>query len=389
MGSTERKGFIMSVVEYLWDTRNTEALQVLPTKEESGIQLVERAGLSSFSLFNLMLAVGLWFIVYIIFRKVKDASHEAHGETTVDTEVADEEKLQKALQEKKRFLKVYPQVKRELEERIRKLHALADKIDKVHRGCTITQVVANSTGAVSGVMTVLGLTLAPVTAGVSLGLSATGLGLGAAAAVTSVSATIVEKVSTASVEAEASQLLPRSNDTEKDIKSNNTEKVIKEVLEKNTPRLISVSKNSFQNLEGIKKNIDAIKLTKASPRLANSAKRLMTTGKVSAQSTRQVKKAFGGTALAMTKGARIMGAATAGLALVLDVVSLIEDSKHLQQGTKAESATKLRQQAQDMEQKLQELIRVHDSLNQWPLPQCSSEDWGWGVLDRAWTLDGS
>nr|XP_048310635.1 apolipoprotein L3-like isoform X2 [Myodes glareolus] len=294
----------------------------------------------------------------------EDASREAHGETTVDSDVDDEDDIQNALQEKKRFLEVYPQVKRELEESIRKLHTLADKIDKVHRDCTITQMVAKSTGAVSGVMAILGLALAPVTAGISLGLSATGLGLGAAAAVTSVSTTIVEAVSTASVKAEASELLPRNNDTDSDIKSNNTEKIIKEAVEKSTPRMLSVSKNSFRNLEVMKKNIDAIKLTKASPRLTNNAKRLMTTGKVSARSTRQVKKAFGGTALAMTKGARIMGAATAGLSLVLDVVSLIEDSIHLQEGAKAESAEKLRQQAQDLEQKLQELIRVHDSLTQ-------------------------
>ena len=190
------------------------------------------------------------------------------------------------------------------------------------------------------------------------------MGLGAAAAVTSVSTTIVEKVSTASVEAEASQLLPRNNATENDIKSNNAEKDIKEVVEKSTPRLISVFIKSSRDLEVMKKSVDAIKITKVSPRLANDDKRLMTTGKVSAKSTTQVKNVFGGTALAMTKGARIMGAATAGLSLVLDVVSLIEDSIHLQEGAKAESAAKLRQQAQDLEQKLQELIRVHDSLTQ-------------------------
>ncbi|XP_057648227.1 apolipoprotein L6-like [Chionomys nivalis] len=360
----ERKGFIESVVEDLWDTRNTEVLQVLPTKEESEIQLVERAGLSSFSPFNLMLAGGLLLIVYIIFRKVKDASHEAHGETTVDTEVADEEKLQKALQEKKRFLEVYPQMKQELEERIRKLHTLADKIDKVHKGCTITQVVAKSTCAVSGVLTILGLTLAPVTAGFSLGLLASGLGLWGAAAVTSASAKIVEEVNMELAEAEASQLLPRSNNTENDIKSNNTEKDITESLEKITSRLVSVSKQFVKNVDDIKKNIDAIKLEKASPRLANKAKRLMTTGKVSAKSTKEVKKAFGGTVLAMTKRARIMGAATAGHSLALDIVSIIKDTKHLQNGAKAESAAKLRQQAQELEQKLQELIQVHDILTQ-------------------------
>ncbi|XP_037053519.1 apolipoprotein L3-like isoform X2 [Peromyscus leucopus] len=278
---------------------------------------------------------------------------ETLGGIIADPDVEDEHELQNDLQDKKMFLEVYPQVKLELEQQIRKLHALADKIDKVHRDCTITQVVAGSTGAVSGALTMLGLTLAPMTAGLSLGLSATCLGLGAATAVTSVYTTIVKKVSTASVEAEASQLVPTSKDTGK---------VIKEILEESTPRLLFVSKNSFRNLEVIKKNIDAIMLAKANTRLASNAKRLMTTGRVSARNTRQVQKAFGGTALAMSKGARIMGAATAGLFLVLDVVSLVQDSKHLYEGAKTESAAKLRQQAQNLEQKLQELIRVHDSL---------------------------
>ncbi|MEJ1271557.1 apolipoprotein L 7a [Cricetulus griseus] len=288
-------------------------------------------------------------------RDEEEALSEALGDTIVDSDIDDEYHLQRELEAQKRFLDVYPQVKLELEQHIRKLHDLADKVDKVHRGCTITQVVASSTSAVSGILTILGIALAPVTAGVSLGLSATGLGLGAAAAVTSVSTSIVEKVSTVSVEAEASQLVPTNKDTAN---------AIKEILEKNTPRLVSVSKNSFQNLEVIKKNIDAIKLAKANPRLANNAKRLMTTGTVSARKTRQVQKAFGGTALAMTKGARIMGAATAGIFLVMDVVSLVEDSKHLHEGAKADYAAELRKQAQDLELKLQELIQIHDSLTQ-------------------------
>ncbi|XP_036063456.1 apolipoprotein L3-like [Onychomys torridus] len=332
MGSTERKDFLESLVEYLRDMWSTEALHHLLTEEEAWKQLVAEADLS---------------------REEQVFLREALEEIFADPDVEDEDELQNDPQEKKRFLEVYPQVKLELEQQIRKLHALADKIDKVHRDCTITQVVASSTGAVSGVLTILGLALAPVTAGISLGLSATGLGLGAAAAVTSVSTTIVEKVSTVTAEAEASQLVPTSKDPGK---------AIREVLEKTTPRLFSVSKNSFQNLEVIKKNIDAIKLAKANTRLANNAKRLMTTGRVSARNTRQVQKAFGGTALAMSKGARIMGAATAGLFLVLDVVSLVQDSMHLSEGGKTESAAKLRQQAQDLEQKLQELIRVHDSL---------------------------
>uniref|UniRef100_A0A8C8TVV7 Apolipoprotein L2-like n=1 Tax=Peromyscus maniculatus bairdii TaxID=230844 RepID=A0A8C8TVV7_PERMB len=372
MGSPDRKGFLESQVEYLQDTWSTEALQHLLTEEEAWKQLVAEADLSREEEVSLREALGeiIANLGEIIAdgedidelqndlqekkgRKKTDDWCEALGKNIENTDIEDEDNLQNDLKEKKRFLAVYPQVKLELEQQIGKLRALADKIDKVHRDCTITQVVAGSTGAVSGVLTILGLALAPVTAGLSLGLSATGLGLGVGAAVTSVSTTIVEKVRTASVEAEASQLVPTSKDPGK---------VIKEILEESTPRLLSVSKNSFRNLEVIKKNIDAIRLAKTNSRLASNAKHLMTTGRVSTRNTRQVQKAFGGTALAMSKGARIMGAATAGLFLLLDVVILVQDSKHLYEGAKSESAAELRQQAQDLEQKLQELIMVHDSL---------------------------
>uniref|UniRef100_A0A8C2MG45 APOL3 n=1 Tax=Cricetulus griseus TaxID=10029 RepID=A0A8C2MG45_CRIGR len=371
-GTPIRKLFLESMVAYLLDTRSTEALKFLLTEEEAWKQLVEETVcLSCYREEEISLHEALSDIFADpdvedgdmlqndlqekTERDEEEALSEALGDTIVNSDVDDEYDLQRELEVQKRFLDVYPQVKLELEQHIRKLHDLADKVDKVHRDCTITQVVASSTSAVSEVLKILGFALAPVTAGVSLGLSATGLGLGAAAALTSVSTSIVETVSTASAEAEASQLGPTNQDTA------NT---IKEVLEKSTPGLASVYEKSFQDLEVIKKNIDAINLAKATPSLANNAKRLMTTGAVSARKTRQVQKSFGGTALAMTRRARVMGAANSGLSLVMDVVSLVEASKHLHEGAKADYAAELRKQARDLEQKLQELIQVHDSLTQ-------------------------
>nr|XP_021492374.1 apolipoprotein L2-like isoform X1 [Meriones unguiculatus] len=368
MDTPERKGFVATVAEYLLDM-STEDLQLLLTGDEAWKQFVAGLDLSREEEASLREALGGIIVDTDVEdenelqndlkdkkkRAEGDALSEALGEMIEDAGAEGEEELQNALWHKERFLHDYPVVKLDLEERIRKLRALADKVDKVHRDCTISQVVASSTGAVSGVLTILGLALAPVTAGVSLALSATGIGLGAAAAVTSVSTSIVEKVNMASAEAEASNLVPTNKDTKNGIK---------EVLDLKAPRLVSVSKNSFKNLQAIKKNVDAIRLAKANPRLVTNAKRLMTTGKISARSTKQVQKAFGGTALAMTKGARIMGAATAGLFLLMDVVSLVKDSKHLHEGAKAESAAELRQQAQDLEGKLQELNRILESLTQ-------------------------
>lgn len=90
----------------------------------------------------------------------------------------DKDSLPKELQDRKRFVEAFPRLKRKLQENIRKLRALADHLDQVHRGCTISHVVTNSTSVASGVLGILGLALAPMTAGGSLLLSATGLGWG-------------------------------------------------------------------------------------------------------------------------------------------------------------------------------------------------------------------
>jgi apolipoprotein L len=47
----------------------------------------------------------------------------------------------------------------ELEERIRKIQALADHLDEGHKDCTISHVVVTSTGVASGVLTFLDLAL--------------------------------------------------------------------------------------------------------------------------------------------------------------------------------------------------------------------------------------
>lgn len=143
-------------------------------------------------------------------------------------------------------------MKQELEESIRKLCTLADRADKSHRDCTIFKVVANSTGTVSGVLSTLGLALAPVTAGASLELSTTGLGLGAAAAVPTVSSSIVEHFSRSSAETEASGLLSTS---------------IKEKVSVGARCLCALgmafpTAKVYKSMQGVRKHVHAAKLVK-------------------------------------------------------------------------------------------------------------------------------
>ncbi|XP_051015314.1 apolipoprotein L2-like [Acomys russatus] len=286
-------------------------------------------------------------------RADADTLHDALNALTANMPVEDQDRLQHDLQDMERFVDAFPQVKLELEGHIRKLHALADKVDKVHRDCTISKVVAGSTSAVSGVLTLLGLTLVPMTAGLSLVLLATGMGLGAAAAVTSVSTGIVDYTSESSAKMEASQLVSSSM-----VKV----KMVAKAMVHSGPQVYSLSENCCRVLRCIEQSISAIKLSKGSPALAASAKRLMTAGSISAQSGKQLKKALRGTDLSVSRRAWVMGIATAGVSLIGDAIGLVKESKHLHKRAKAKSAEELRQQAQELEEKLQVLTQIYDGL---------------------------
>ncbi|XP_054999593.1 apolipoprotein L3-like [Sorex araneus] len=257
------------------------------------------------------------------------------------------------LEFRERFLKEFPQMERELEEHITQLRALADKADKIHKDCTITNVVASSTGIVSSILTIVGIGLAPVTAGVSLGLTAAGLGLGAASAVTGVATGIVEHTKMASIEGRANKL------TSTEV---NREEVLKKIVFDCAPRLVPMGNNIVRGATGIERNIRAINLIIANPRLAARATRLMNGGRISARGARQVQRAFGGTPLAMAKAARVAGMATAGISLLVDIYSLVKQSIDLHKGAKTASASKLREQALELEMKLAKLKEIHVSL---------------------------
>lgn len=256
---------------------------------------------------------------------------------------------------RERFLSEFPQVRQELEENIRKLYALADEVDKVHRDCTISRVVATSTGAVSGILTIVGLSLAPLTAGASLVLWGTGLGLGIAAAVTDVSTRIVEHVKNESAKAEASRLGSAGPDTKK---------VVAKVLRLSMPHIASLAEKCIRSLLALVKNARAFKLAKSNPVLAAQVSSFLKTGVVSGRRGQQLQKAFGGTALVMTKQARAFGAATAGLFLLLDVFCLVKESVHLHKGAKAQSAEALREQAQELESRLKDLSCIDSVLQE-------------------------
>ncbi|KAB1269862.1 Apolipoprotein L3 [Camelus dromedarius] len=326
----DKEWFFEAVIECLWDILNREELLRLLTA---------------------------------VLDRIEDEENLSRGESAALREYLDDVKTLLALKVKysllkeqlnrKRFLKIFPQVKQEIEECIGKLCALADKVDKVHRDCTISKVAAASAGVVSGILTIAGLALAPVTAGVSLALSATGLGLGAASAVTSVATSVVERVVMSSAETEDNDLMSTAI---------NRWKMVKEVLLQSGHKIVSAAQKLVEAVQQIEKNIHAIELLRANTGLAGDVQRFLTTGQISVQSSRKVQEVFKGTALAMSTGARAFGMATAGFSLLWNVGSVVNESVNLLVGAKAESAVRLRQRALELERMLEELTQTYENL---------------------------
>eukprot|EP00063_Salmo_salar_P011110 XP_013985945.1 PREDICTED: uncharacterized protein LOC106564393 isoform X3 [Salmo salar] len=77
------------------------------------------------------------------------------------------------------------------------LFSIADNLDKVSKGTKIAGITGGATGAVGGVAAVAGVIFAPVTLGASLALTVLGVGVAAAGGVTGASAAIANKVSSA------------------------------------------------------------------------------------------------------------------------------------------------------------------------------------------------
>lgn len=72
------------------------------------------------------------------------------------------------------------------------LEEAADQLDRMKKGSNISTVAGSSVGIAGGVLSIVGLALAPVTAGASLALTLTGVGLGVTSGVNGIVTSITE-----------------------------------------------------------------------------------------------------------------------------------------------------------------------------------------------------
>lgn len=301
-------------------------------------------------LHHLLTAEGAWEEFVSKAKLPRDraaALHEALRDLTALLAIADRGRSQKGWKGKEKFVKAFPCLKADLEEHISQLHALADHAEELHRGCTVSNMVADSFSAASDILRLLGLFLAPESAEGSLVLSAAGLGLG-------VAATVIMK--------ETSRVL----DGVEAGHHGSTAMDILEEADRSVARIASempqATRDITRGLEALEQHMDALRLVRANPRLEEDARALINAGSIPAQRAEQVRASLKGTPLAMSKEDRIHSATTTGVTLLRDVGSLVNESKQLYEGSASESAAALRKLAQELEEKLGELMKFYETI---------------------------
>ncbi|KAI4891485.1 hypothetical protein NFI96_022870, partial [Prochilodus magdalenae] len=84
------------------------------------------------------------------------------------------------------FINVYEECRPRMFHFLTRLNETAKKLDKLKKGTRISNVAGSSVSVVGGALSIAGLALAPITAGVSLALTFTGVGLGVISGVGSI-----------------------------------------------------------------------------------------------------------------------------------------------------------------------------------------------------------
>nr|XP_012293771.1 apolipoprotein L3-like [Aotus nancymaae] len=312
----EIRYFTENITEFFQKVVNPVHLEILRTDSEAWQRFVAVVGLP---------------------RDEANALYEALKKLTTHEVIDDEDKWQKDRQFREWFLKNCPQLRRDIRGSIRELYALADRIEKVHRDSTISNVVSSAAGTASGIMSILGLVLAPFTGGTSLALTAAGAGLGTLSIVAGVITRAVEHSHTSSAQAEASRLSATSIDKLEEFS---------EVMHEMTPNLRSRVIDFYKATEVIGKQVRAMRGARAGAQYPEQT---------SAENGFELVLTSGRTNWLAGRGSQMVNAAPTSILLVLDVVNLVYESKHLLEGANSRSADLLRQWAQMLEVNLKVL----------------------------------
>ena len=231
------------------------------------------------------------------------------------------------------------------------LEGSAVQLDNMKRGAQISTVAGSSVGAVGGVLSIVGLALAPVTAGVSLALTMAGVGMGVTSGVYSVGTTVTEMGVNRTQKIKANKFF-QSFMKEMQTIQGCLEDVATKMLPVVSKEDVTVGAGKILGKGGaIGKGIDSLIDCASGVKLLRSENAIADLG-----------QAAKGTPLALSKAARGGFIALNALFIGLDVFLICKDSVGLAKGSKSEVSQLIRARARLWSSELESWQKIHDSL---------------------------
>ncbi|XP_051572920.1 uncharacterized protein LOC127451905 isoform X3 [Myxocyprinus asiaticus] len=273
------------------------------------------------------------------------------------------------------FIGLFSQCHSRMELFLSDLEGSAVQLDRMKMGASISTVAGSSVGVAGGVLSIVGLALAPVTAGVSLALTITGVSLGVTSGVNSLVTGITEAAVNNHHGKNAQSIFQRFMDDVQKIldcleKASSTERL-------EGPDVVDMfgAMKLIARVGGVAKSIDAMVDAASAVKVLRSEEVIVTATKVGlqeAQSARNIPKLAAdlpdigqlakGTPLALSKSARAGFITLNALFIGLDVLFICKDSISLAKGSKSEASKLIRSRAALWKSELEAWQKIHDSL---------------------------
>ncbi|KAK7167641.1 hypothetical protein R3I94_001893 [Phoxinus phoxinus] len=273
------------------------------------------------------------------------------------------------------FIGLFSKCRSRMEKFLSDLEENAVQLDKMKMGASISTVAGSSVGIAGGVLSIVGLALAPVTAGVSLALTLTGVGLGVTSGVNSLVTGITEAAVNCHHGKNAQNIFQRYMDDVGKILDCLERACSEERMEElNVVDMLKAGK-LVACAGGVAKGIDVLVDTASAVNVLKTEEVIATATKVGlqeAQSARSIPQLAAdlpdigqlakGTPLALSKSARAGFITLNALFIGLDIIFICKDSISLAKGSKSEASLLIRSRAALWKSELEAWQKTHDSL---------------------------
>ncbi|XP_008414669.1 uncharacterized protein apol isoform X2 [Poecilia reticulata] len=279
------------------------------------------------------------------------------------------------------------------------LEANAVQLDSMNKGAKISSVVGSSVGAVGGVLSIIGLALIPVTAGVSLALTMTGIGMGVTSGVNSIVTTATEVGVNRKHQKKASEVFQSFMDDVMRL-----QECLDEVMQQTITRVetsdIDVVLGAGKvvcKLGTVGKSIDSIVDLASAAKLLKTEEFVASAGKVAAQEGQALRslprlasdipdvgQAAVKGSLAASKSARAGLIAVNALFLGMDIFFICKDSVGLARGSESEVSQFIRARSALWSSEMESWRKIHESLSD-GLPTSGKKE---AVLETPFYPDG-